>query len=137
LFAQSRWIGAELSTIVTQELAPFFKENEARMRIDGPPVLLQPDSAQAIAVVVHELATNAVKYGALSAATGQVELKWTHATDGWVILRWTETGGPPVKEPERHGFGTRVIESMTGQLKGKASFDWRTTGLECVITLRA
>jgi PAS domain S-box-containing protein len=137
LFAQSRWIGADLSTIVTQELAPFFEENEARMRIDGPPVLLQPDAAQAIAVVVHELATNAAKYGALSAATGRVELKWTHAADGWVVLRWTERDGPPVKEPTRRGFGSRVIESMIGQLKGKASFDWRTTGLECVITLRA
>jgi PAS domain S-box-containing protein len=75
LFAQSRWIGAEMSTIVTQELAPYFKEEEARVRIDGPQVLLAPDAAQAIAVAVHELATNAAKYGALSATTGQVELK--------------------------------------------------------------
>jgi two-component sensor histidine kinase len=59
LFVQSRWIGAELSTIVTQELAPYFKENEARVKIDGPQVLLKPDAAQVIAVVVHELATNA------------------------------------------------------------------------------
>jgi PAS domain S-box-containing protein len=137
LFVQSRWIGAELSAIVRQELAPYFKENEARVRIDGPEVLLPPDGAQAIAVIVHELATNAAKYGALSATTGQVELKWSHAADGWVILRWTETGGPPVKEPAHRGFGTRVVESMIGQLKGKASFDWREAGLECVITLRA
>jgi two-component sensor histidine kinase len=137
LFAQSRWIGAELSTIVTQELAPFFKENETRMRIDGPPVLLQPDAAQAIAVVVHELATNAAKYGALSTAGGRVELKWSHAADGWVVLRWTERDGPPVKEPTRRGFGSRVIESMIGQLKGKTAFDWRAEGLQCVITLRA
>jgi PAS domain S-box-containing protein len=136
LFAQSRWIGAELSTIVTQELAPFFEKNEARLRIDGPPVLLQPDAAQAIAVVVHELATNAAKYGAISAAGGQVELKWSHPADGWVVLRWTERGGPPVKEPTHRGFGSRVIESMISQLKGKASFDWRTTGVECAITLR-
>jgi two-component sensor histidine kinase len=137
LFAQSRWIGAELSTIVTQELAPYLKGNEARLRIDGPQVLLKPDAAQAIAVIVHELATNAAKYGALSAPTGRVELKWSHATDGWVILRWTETGGPPVKESTRRGFGTRVIKSMIGQLKGKTCFDWRAEGLACVITLRA
>ena len=68
LFAQSRWIGAELSTIVTQELAPYFKENEARLRIDGPQVLLPADAAQAIAVIVHEPAT--AKYGALSATRG-------------------------------------------------------------------
>jgi two-component sensor histidine kinase len=137
LFAQSRWIGAELSTIVTQELAPYFKKNEARLRIDGPQVLLPSDAAQAIAVIVHELATNAAKHGALSATRGQVELKWSHAADGWVVLRWTETGGPPVKEPTRRGFGTRVVESMIGQLRGKTSFDWRAEGLECVITLRA
>ncbi|MFY9840272.1 MAG: sensor histidine kinase [Xanthobacteraceae bacterium] len=137
LFAQSRWIGAELSAIVTQELAPYFKENEAHLRIDGPPVLLKPDAAQAIAVIVHELATNAAKYGALSANGGQVELNWSHAADGWVVLRWTETGGPPVKQSTRRGFGTRVIESMIGQLKGKTSFDWRPEGLACVITLQA
>jgi PAS domain S-box-containing protein len=137
LFAESRWIGAELSAIARRELAPYCNEEEARVRIDGPPVLLRPDAAQAIAVIVHELATNAVKYGALSTTAGQVELKWSHAVDGWVILRWTETGGPPVKEPTRRGFGSRVIESMIGQLKGKTSFDWRAEGLACLITLQA
>jgi PAS domain S-box-containing protein len=137
LFAQSRWIGAELSAIVTQELAPYFKENEAHLRIDGPPVLLKPDAAQAIAVIVHELATNAAKYGALSANGGQVELKWSHGPDGRIVLRWTEMGGPPVKESTHRGFGTRVIESMIGQLKGKTSFDWLPEGLACVITLQA
>jgi PAS domain S-box-containing protein len=137
LFAQSRWIGAELSTIVTQELDPFFQGNEARLRIEGPPVLLQPDAAQAIAVIVHELATNAVKYGALSTTGGQVELKWSHPAGGWLVLRWTERGGPRVTKPTRHGFGSRVIQSMIDQLKGKTSFDWRAEGLECVITLLA
>ena len=136
LFADSRWIGAELSAIATRELAPYCKDNGARVRIDGLPVLLRPDAAQAIAVIVHELATNAAKYGALSTTAGQVELKWSHAADGWVILRWTETGGPPVKEPTRRGFGSRVIESMIGQLKGKTSFDWRTEGLSCLVTLQ-
>jgi PAS domain S-box-containing protein len=137
LFSESCWIGAELSAIATRELAPYFKKNEARVRIDGPPVMLRPDAAQAIAVIVHELATNAAKYGALSATAGRVELKWSHAADGWVILRWTETGGPLVNEPTHRGFGSRVIESMIGQLKGKTSFDWRGEGLACVITLQA
>jgi PAS domain S-box-containing protein len=137
LFSESCWIGAELSAIATRELAPYFKKNEARVRIDGPPVMLRPDAAQAIAVIVHELATNAAKYGALSATAGRVELKWSHAADGWVILRWTEMGGPLVNEPTHRGFGSRVIESMIGQLKGKTSFDWRREGLACVITLQA
>ena len=78
--SQSRWIGAELSAVAAQELAPYAEE--ARVRIDGPQVLLEPGTAQAIAVVLHELATNAAKYGALSTAKGRVALKWSHEADG-------------------------------------------------------
>ena len=137
LFVETRWIGAELSTAATQELAPYSKEAETRVRIDGPQVLLKPDIAQAIAVILHELATNAAKYGALSTAIGQIDLKWSHEADGLLILRWTEVGGPEVQTPTRQGFGTRVIEGMVGQLKGKARFDWRAEGLVCEIALRA
>ena len=137
LFVETRWIGAELSTAATQELAPYSKEAETRVRIDGPQVLLKPDIAQAIAVILHELATNAAKYGALSTAVGQIDLKWSHEADGLLILRWTEMGGPEVQTPTRQGFGTRIIEGMVGQLKGKARFDWRAEGLVCEIALRA
>jgi PAS domain S-box-containing protein len=137
LFVESRWIGAELSTIATQELVPYSEEDEKRVRIDGPQVLLEPDAAQAIAVTLHELATNAVKYGALSGTRGQVELKWLHKADGQLILRWTEIGGPAVQMPTRRGFGSRVIERIIGQLKGDARFDWRPEGLVCEITLQA
>ena len=137
LFVESRWIGAELSTIATQELVPYSEEDEKRVRIDGPQVLLEPDAAQAIAVTLHELATNAVKYGALSGTRGQVELKWLHKADGQLILRWTEIGGPAVQMPTRRGFGSRVIERIIGQLKGNARFDWRPEGLVCEITLQA
>ena len=107
------------------------------MRIDGPQVLLEPNAAQTIAVILHELATNAAKYGALSAANGQVDLKWSHEADGWLNLRWTETGGPAVRVPTRKGFGGRVTEQMIAQLKGKTCFDWRTEGLVCEIALQA
>ncbi|MGA8423281.1 MAG: PAS domain S-box protein, partial [Pseudolabrys sp.] len=90
LFVQTRWIGADLSTIATQELAPYEK-NQRRVSIDGPPVLLAPDVAQIIAVTLHELATNAAKYGALAVPDGQVELKWSHDADGRLHLRWTES----------------------------------------------
>jgi PAS domain S-box-containing protein len=136
LFVKSRWIGAELSTVARQELTPYIQKNEARVRIEGPPVLLEPNSAQAIAVALHELATNASKYGALSATEGQIEVKWSH-TDGWLILLWTETGGPHVKTPTRQGFGGRVIKGMIEQLKGQTRFDWRQEGLVCEITLQA
>jgi PAS domain S-box-containing protein len=135
LFVATRWIGAELSTIAENELAPY-STREKRVRIDGPQVLLGPDTAQAVAVTLHELATNAAKYGALSTANGRVDLKWSQEANGPLLLRWIETGGPTVQPPTRTGFGGRVIEQMIAQLKGKSRFDWRAEGLICEITLR-
>jgi PAS domain S-box-containing protein len=136
LFVETRWIGAELSTIASQELAPYANEAENRVRIDGPQVLLKPDVAQTMAVILHELATNAAKFGALSKIEGRIELKWSHQPDGWLNLCWIETGGPQARAPTRRGFGTRVIEGMATQLKGQASFGWRPEGLVCEIALQ-
>ena len=106
------------------------------MRSDGPNLLLAPQMAQTIAVTLHELATNAAKYGALSAAKGHVQVRWSLAADGRIILRWTETGGPLVKPPKRKGFGTRVMQGLIqDQLKGEMRFDWRAAGLACEIVL--
>ena len=137
LFVQTRWIGAELSTIATQELSPYSEKEEGRVQIDGPQVLLEPNAAQVVAVTLHELATNAAKYGALSVPNGQISLKWLHDANGQLILRWREIGGPAVKIPTRQGFGTRVIDRMISQLKGKARFDWHADGLVCEIILQA
>jgi PAS domain S-box-containing protein len=137
LFVETRWIGAELTSIATQELAPYSREGEAtRVRIEGPQVLLKPDIAQAIAVILHELATNAAKYGALSTADGVVELKWSHEADERLSLCWIEAGGPVVRTPTKQGFGTRVIGGMISQFKGNTKFDWRSDGLVCEIDLR-
>ncbi len=136
LFVGTRWIGADLSTIAKQELAPYSEKDEQRVHIDGPPILLEPNAAQAIAVTVHELSTNSAKYGSLSKPNGQIELKWAHEADGQLILRWMEMGGPAVQIPSRRGFGSRVIERMIGQLKGNARFDWRPEGLVCEISFR-
>ena len=137
LFVETRWIGAELSAIATQELAPYSVKGQARVRIDGPQVLLKPDVAQAVAVALHELATNATKYGALSVDAGRIELNWSHEADDKLILRWTEMDGPAVQAPTHHGFGGRVIKGMISLLKGKASFDWRPEGLVCEMTIQA
>jgi PAS domain S-box-containing protein len=136
LFVASRWIGAELSTIAQQELAPYSATGEKRVQTDGPQVLLAPDIAQAVAVTLHELATNAVKYGALSTTNGHIDLKWSQEANGRLNLRWIETGGPTVLPPTRRGFGGRIIEQMIAQLKGETRFDWRGDGLVCEITLR-
>jgi len=136
LFVETRWIGAELTSIAAQELAPYAAKDEKRIRIDGPQVLLEPNVAQSIAVALHELATNAAKYGALSSDNGRVHLAWTHAADGQLDLRWTETGGPRVEPPTHRGFGTRIVKQMSDQLKGEARFDWRAEGLCCEIRLQ-
>ncbi len=136
LFVATRWIGADLFTIAKQELAPYSEKDEGRVHIDGPPILLEPNAAQTIAVTVHELSTNSAKYGSLSKPKGQIELKWVHEADGQLIIRWREMGGPTVQIPSRRGFGSRVIERMIRQLKGNAHFDWRPEGLVCEISLR-
>ena len=100
------------------------------------PILLEPNTAQTVAITLHELATNAAKYGALSVPNGHVDLKWSHQGDGRLHMRWTETGGPKVQEPTRKGFGGRIIEQMIPQLNGKTRFDWRPQGIICEITLR-
>jgi two-component sensor histidine kinase len=136
LFVESRWTGAQLQSLVAQELSPYRQDGETRVRSDGPNVLLEPQMAQTIAVTLHELATNAAKYGALSAAKGHVQVRWSLAADGRLILRWTEIGGPPVKPPRHQGFGTRVMQGLIqGQLKGEMRFDWRAEGLACEIVL--
>ena len=123
LFVEMRWAGAELRGLVTQELAPYRKGGGQRIRIEGPELLLEPNMAQTFAVVVHELATNAAKYGALSVGKGRVAVTWTAANDGRLIFSWTETGGPTVAVPTHEGFGTRVLRTMTSQVDGKMRFD--------------
>jgi len=135
MFVQSRWTGAELHSLVTQELSPYRRDGESRAKIEGPPLMLEPNAAQTVGVTLHELATNAVKYGALSTPNGRVHVAWSHGPDGRLMLRWSESGGPPVKPPTRQGFGTRVMDGMLRQLKGEMRFDWRVDGLVCEIAL--
>jgi two-component sensor histidine kinase len=136
LFVESRWAGAEIQNLVKEELAAYSQDKETRVQIDGPKLLLEPNAAQAIAVTLHELATNAAKYGALSVSDGHVQVEWSREPNGRLVLRWTENGGPPVKPPTRKGFGTRAIEGMIrGQVKGEVRFDWRAAGLACEISI--
>jgi PAS domain S-box-containing protein len=133
LLAEERWIGAGLRTLVRGELAPFVAEQ--RLDLNGPQVVLPPLLAQPLAMALHELATNAAKYGALSVPEGRVSVSWRldTGTPGTLALRWMETGGPPVTEPpSRQGFGSRVLKgTVGGQLGGKVSLSWQATGLVC------
>ena len=101
----SRWHGADLRGLVDEELAPYRVGNTDKIKVVGPEVLLQPASAQTLALALHELATNAAKYGALSSMSGQLQLSW-QLSDGNLVLEWNEAGGPATIAPTVNGFGT-------------------------------
>jgi PAS domain S-box-containing protein len=131
----SRWQGAELSGLVEEEFAPYRLGDASRVAVEGPMVMLKPAAAQTLALVLHELATNAAKYGAFSTTSGRVQLRWTIDKEN-LHFEWTESGGPAVQPPSRRGFGTRaVIASVETQLSGKAQFEWRTSGMVCRLEL--
>lgn len=133
LLAEGRWDGADLHALLRGELAPFLAGDRADL--DGPPVVLPPAAAQAVAMAVHELATNATKHGALSTEEGRVSVCWRLAggLGGVLHLTWLERGGPPVAgAPERRGFGSRVLESTVRvQLGGALELSWEPAGLAC------
>jgi two-component sensor histidine kinase len=136
LLSSSRWEGADLRRLVEEEFAPYRRPGGARVRVDGPALALVPAAAQSIAMAVHELATNAVKYGALSVPEGRLTVDWHIDGEGRVVLRWIEEGGPPMVRPLRVGVGLGVIErAVRFQLDGEIRFDWRKEGLVCEITL--
>jgi two-component sensor histidine kinase len=142
LLADGAWEGAELRDLVTGELRPFLAPAPdgpaPRAAIEGPPALLGPQAAQAVSMAVHELATNATKYGALSAAGGRVEVSWTIGPRaGLLRIAWRERGGPPIAAPpERRGFGSRLLEAtVQDQLGGTVRRRWDGAGLACEIEL--
>jgi len=138
LLAQSRWSGAELEQLVEDELAPYRCGLAPRARIRGPNLVLDPKAAQSMAMALHELTTNAAKYGALSTPAGEVRIEWRHGPHGRLAFRWAEAGGPAVKPPRRKGFGTSVIVGMIrDQLDGEVRFEWGKEGLVCEVDLPA
>ncbi|PHK93423.1 hypothetical protein CR162_18650 [Pseudoroseomonas rhizosphaerae] len=144
LLAQEGWSGADLRAVLERELAPYTpvsSDKEVLISLDGPAVPLAPTAVQPIAMVIHELVTNAAKHGALSQPGGRVELRWQAGRraddDGMLRLYWTEKGGPLLVEaPTRRGFGTRVIQAtLRGQLGGSVTQHWNAEGMVCEIVL--
>jgi two-component sensor histidine kinase len=134
LLAESHWRGAELRRLVEEELAAF--DGGGRVLLDGPAVTLRPETAQSFVMVVHELATNAARHGALSRKEGRVGIAWTVSADAEVRLVWHEHDGPAVTPPACHGFGLKLVESaVRGQLGGTITLAWETGGLRCTLDL--
>jgi len=135
LLSESRWRGANIAELIQEELAPYRTPRFDRVRVSGKSLSLEPSTAQALALALHELATNAAKYGALSLPSGGVQVDW-ELKGARLELRWRESGGPPVDETAPGGFGIRVIKaSVETQLGGTVEFDWRHEGLQCAIAI--
>jgi two-component sensor histidine kinase/CheY-like chemotaxis protein len=138
LLAEDRWRGADLRAVVEEELAAY--RGGDRLVLRGPPLRLRSEAVQPLSMVLHELATNAAKYGALSTPAGRLDLGWRRlAGDGALELRWRERDGPPVAAPpDRQGFGSTLIAAtVRGQLGGRAEMRWAREGLCCTVTIAA
>jgi two-component sensor histidine kinase len=139
LLTEHNWEGATLNDVARIAVRPHRAERdgEGRFRAEGPPITLLPKTALAIAMAFHELATNALKYGALSNDRGTVEIRWEVSEDAAhprMQLSWTESGGPPVTSPTRSGFGTRLIErGLSAELDGSVALYYPPTGVVCMV----
>jgi two-component sensor histidine kinase/DNA-binding response OmpR family regulator len=135
LLSATRWIGADMERLVREELAPYCQEMPSKLVIDGRPVTLTPDRAQTVGLAIHELATNAAKYGALSCDTGTVRISW-RLSGGEIALQWQESGGPRVTPPKSKGFGTKIINSsVKNHGSSGVTFDWQPEGLRCTLVI--
>ena len=129
LLSERKWEGADLATIVAREFEAY---DEGRGRAEGPPVLLNANAAITFAMILHELASNAVKFGALSSDTGSISVAWMLDGEERLQLRWIEQGGPAASKPTRAGFGSRMIDrSVTGELAGSYLPDFSERGFSC------
>jgi two-component sensor histidine kinase len=132
LLIDNQWGGADLRQLLANELTPF--DDGRRLTIEGPDVFVSADAAMVIGMALHELTTNAVKYGALSSDEGQVKIRWTmESTANGALdfhLSWNESGGPKVTQPTRRGFGSILLERLLAhQVGGKVEVSYPAHGL--------
>src|SRR5215468_948294 len=136
LLSQSPGQGVSVADLVRSELRPYAAG--ANTSVDGPPVHLLPAASHALAMVVHELATNAAKYGALSRPGGRVSVRWMHASARMLRIDWKETGGPQVAAPAREGYGSSVIRDLLPyEVSGTVNLVFEADGVRCTIEMSA
>jgi two-component sensor histidine kinase len=129
LLVRNDWSGIEIEDLIDAQLAPFADLIGSRIIVQGLSLRLKPVAAQAIGLALHELATNAGKYGALSTDTGRIDIQWGTNSDTFIIS-WSERNGPPVSTPTQHGFGTIVMEAMARySVNGAVDLDHAPSGV--------
>jgi PAS domain S-box-containing protein len=137
LLTETTWTGADLSRLVREQLV-IGAAQDPRVGIEGDVLILPPQTALRLGLVLHELGTNARKHGALSTATGHLKVGWrVNRIDDrpWLELEWLERGGPPARPPDHRGFGTRLIEASVSALGGNAALNYEEGGLACHLRL--
>jgi light-regulated signal transduction histidine kinase (bacteriophytochrome) len=135
LLSQSRWEGVSIDRLLSEELDAYAPEH-TKIDLSGVAVMLTPKSALSLSLAIHELATNAAKFGAFSTPNGRVAVKWTSTKDGGLNLQWSESGGPTVTVPTRRGFGTTLIErALAMETGGRATINYYPTGVVCNVDL--
>jgi two-component sensor histidine kinase len=136
LLTQSDWGTTLIRAVVDAELAPYRQTDEHRITISGPDIPLAPNDALSLGLAVHELATNAAKYGALTKVGGEVSVIWELAAPRLVRLQWRERGGPPVKGPRGRGFGTDLIEKIVAnELDNPVNLEFGEDGVTCTLLI--
>ena len=139
LLRSGRWDGISLTELIRYELAPYATRQNTK--ISGPEVVLRPEAGQAMAMVLHELATNAAKYGALSTKQGSVSIRWEQRLNGHplrLVLEWQEVGGPPVVDPDKASFGMSTIRDIIPyEFGGKVDLTFALEGVRCRVELPA
>jgi two-component sensor histidine kinase len=136
VLSDKKWESASIRDVVNEVLTPFTQRDSGRVQASGPDVRIAPSCALLLSMALHELATNAAKYGALTHSDGRIEVTWTRTESSppKLVLTWREAGGPAVQPPSRKGFGTRLIEqSFAAQVGGSARIDFNSPGLVCTL----
>ncbi|TCM18101.1 two-component sensor histidine kinase [Novosphingobium sp. PhB165] len=132
LLSQSDWRHAALGDVVRSELAPYMEGSEGHVEMSGPDIKLAPNDAMSLGLAIHELATNAAKYGALTRAEGRIHVHWSILSSELAEVHWREEGGPPVAEPAKRGFGRDLIEKIVAhELKAEVQLQFLPEGVEC------
>lgn len=134
LLTNSEWGTTPIASVIQVELAPYTNDDDHTVVTSGPDVELAPNDALSLGLAVHELATNAAKYGSLSRAGGKVEVEWSLVNDKLARIRWTESNGPEVAPPQRRGFGTDLIEKIVAhELRHPVELDFDPEGVRCTL----
>ena len=136
LLTQSEWGTTPVKSVVEVEMAPYALGRDSTVEMDGPDVELAPNDALSLGLAIHELATNAAKFGALSVPGGKVTVDWDLVSDSLVRVRWKESGGPPVSETRPRGFGTELIEKIVAhELRNPVDLVFESTGVRCTMLI--